>query len=176
MFANISNVMMASYPISEWEVPFNWEWLVRNSFKTIFFSRKLNYFCSTSMIKILTKSCMKMREIGLRGGEHPLYPLDPPMLSVQFFHFHAVFWQKLCQIIGLYPTIWEILDPPLDVDLPLFDELLYQFQIQVFLKGIASAWPGKDIEAFSCVHLPFFSFFSFFPCCRDIYWYQWNVW
>ena len=35
MFVNISNVMMDCYPISEWEVPFNWEWLVRNSVKTI---------------------------------------------------------------------------------------------------------------------------------------------
>ena len=35
MFVNISNVMMDSHPISEWEVPFNWEWLVRNQLKTI---------------------------------------------------------------------------------------------------------------------------------------------
>ena len=35
MFVNISDVMIYCYPISEWEVPFNWEWLIRNSFKTI---------------------------------------------------------------------------------------------------------------------------------------------
>ena len=35
MFVNISSVMMDCYPISEWEEPFNWEWLVGNSFKTI---------------------------------------------------------------------------------------------------------------------------------------------
>ena len=31
MLVNIFNVMMACYPISEWEVPFQWEWLVRKS-------------------------------------------------------------------------------------------------------------------------------------------------
>ena len=35
MFVNIFNVMMDSYPISDWEVPFNWEWLVGNSLKKI---------------------------------------------------------------------------------------------------------------------------------------------
>ena len=41
MFVNISNVMMACYPISEWEVLLHWEWLVRNSFKRI---RSFAYF------------------------------------------------------------------------------------------------------------------------------------
>ena len=35
MFVNIFSAMMAFYPISEWEVPFQWEWLVSNSPKTI---------------------------------------------------------------------------------------------------------------------------------------------
>ena len=35
MLVNISSVMTACYPISEWEMPFHWEWMVRNSLKTM---------------------------------------------------------------------------------------------------------------------------------------------
>ena len=59
MFVNMSNVIMVCYPSSEWEVPFNWEWVVGNSFKTItscaiISSRKLTYFSSTSAITFWT--------------------------------------------------------------------------------------------------------------------------
>ena len=35
MFVNISTVIITYYPISELEVPFNWEWLVGSSLKRI---------------------------------------------------------------------------------------------------------------------------------------------
>ena len=53
MFVNISSVMIACYPISEWEVPFHWEWLVRNSFKAItsFAYLQENLFISVQQVR-----------------------------------------------------------------------------------------------------------------------------
>ena len=57
MFVKIFNVMMTGYPIGEWELPFHWEWLVGNSFKTItsfaYFRRNWLYFSSTSRILLI---------------------------------------------------------------------------------------------------------------------------
>ena len=51
MFVNMSNVMMDCYPISEWEVPFNWELLAGKSFKTI---TSFTYFAENSLISAAT--------------------------------------------------------------------------------------------------------------------------
>ena len=58
----------------------------------------------------------------IEGGARDAFPLHDP---TNFFHFHAVFGKKTCQIRGFRlksgvgapsPTpspVWEILDPPL---------------------------------------------------------------
>ena len=56
----------------------------------------------------------------MKGGSHGAVTDARPLSVHPFYHFHAVFDKKKCQIIGwcslgLMPSLWEIVDQPLAV-------------------------------------------------------------
>ena len=110
----------------EWEVLFNWEWLVGNSFKTITFAYfQENWIISAQQVRsrFLPKTAWKWEKLDWEGASIPCTLWIRQCSQYNFF----IFMQFLAKIMpnnrlapGGWRPLWEILDPPLLTNLLKF--------------------------------------------------------